>query len=472
MKVQLIGSCDIEDIEERERIISSAAALSRFKGKASEVYGSRDNPEKNRKLIKNVIGYGHKSILDHCYLVFALDDISPVMEQTIIQKRLSSFTIQSRREVDFRNVGFYEVEHFHDKDGNIHKNDEKLKQIYNNHMKDLFNLYGDLVDENIDFEDARYILPYCFHANHIMGMDARSLISLIVQLTSGKVSDIPEAKELGEKLKEELVKALPAVKDDILKEEAKRKEEEKDKFKDFREYIKDTNREILDNVQLENATEEIDNTILISAIMQEYQVSSPKAYKILDEIEEKDPNFRRKLMKVLLHHSENRELEQVNFTFDIPISLAVLTHLTRHRMQSLLVPDFVPLWDLDSYIIPDDIKEREDLNKRVEDAFEMTKEIRDLFIKEGVNENELVYFYLAGNKCNVRTTMNGKELKYLLNLRMCKKTQWETRRIANQMQEEVSKVAPLFAEGLGPNCVILGKCTEGRDNCTKKRIKY
>lgn len=472
MKVQLIGSCDTNDIEERERIISSAAALSRFKGKASEVYDSRENSEKNRKLIKNVIGYGHKTILEHCYLVFTLDDVSPVMEQTIIQKRLSSFTIQSRREVDFRNAGFYEIEHFHDKDGNIHKNDEKLRKIYNSHMKELFNLYGDLVDENIDFEDARYILPYCFQGNLIMGMDARSLISLIVQLTSGKVSDIPEAKELGEKLKEELVKALPAVKEDIEKEEKKRKEEEKDKFKSFREFVKDKNRELLNSVKLENATEEIDDTILISAIMQEYQVSSAKAYKIMNEIEAKDPEFRRKLMKVLLHHSENRELEQVNFTFDIPISLAVLTHLTRHRMQSLLVPDFVPLWDLDSYIIPDDIKEREDLNKRVEDAFEMTKEIRDYFIKEGVNENELVYFYLAGNKCNVRTTMNGKELKYLLNLRMCKKTQWETRRIANQMQEEVSKVAPLFAEGLGPNCVILGKCTEGRDNCTKKRIKY
>lgn len=472
MKVQLIGSCDIEDVEERERIISSAAALSRFKGKASEVYASRESEEKNRKLIKNVIGYGHKSILDHCYLVFTLDDVSPIIEQTIIQRRLASFTIQSRREVDFRNTGFYEVEHFHNKDGNIHKHDEQLKKIYNNHMKDLFNLYGDLVDENIDYEDARYVLPYSFHANHIMGMDARSLISLIVQLTSGKVSDIKEAKELGEKLKEELIKALPAVKEDIEKEEAKRKEEEKDKFKEFREYVTDSNREVLKEVKLDKVTEEIDDTILISAIMQEYQVSSAKAYKIMNEIEAKDKDFRRKLMKVLLHHSENRELEQVNFTFDIPISLAVLTHLTRHRIQSLLVPDFTPLWDLDSYVIPDDIKEREDLNKRVEDAFMMNKEIRDLFIQEGVDENELVYFYLAGNKCNVRTTMNGKELKYFLNLRTCKKTQWETRRLANQMQEEVRKIAPLFAEGLGPNCVVLGKCTEGRDNCTKKRIKY
>ena len=38
---------------------------------------------------------------------FALNDVTPIVEQTIIGYRLTSFTIKSRREVDFRTVGFY-----------------------------------------------------------------------------------------------------------------------------------------------------------------------------------------------------------------------------------------------------------------------------------------------------------------------------------------------------------------------------
>ena len=46
------------------------------------------------------------------------------------------------------------------------------------------------------------------------------------------------------------------------------------------------------------------------------------------------------------------------YSFELPISLAVLTHISRHRMQSLLVPDFVPLWNMENYVIPTSIKEK------------------------------------------------------------------------------------------------------------------
>ena len=116
---------------------------------------------------------GHKSIIEHDYLVFAICDVTPIIEQTIIGNRLTSFTIKSRREVDFRTAGFY-VPEFRQKDLTPHPKNDELKEKYISHMKYLFNTYGDIVDNGVNVEDARFILPYSFHSNIIMGLNARA----------------------------------------------------------------------------------------------------------------------------------------------------------------------------------------------------------------------------------------------------------------------------------------------------------
>ena len=70
-------------------------------------------------------------------VVFALNDVTPIVEQTIIGNRLTSFTIKSRREVDFSNVGFY-VPEFHDNDGNVLENNADLQNEYRVYMDYLF----------------------------------------------------------------------------------------------------------------------------------------------------------------------------------------------------------------------------------------------------------------------------------------------------------------------------------------------
>ena len=72
---------------------------------------------------------GHKSIIEHDYLVFALCDVTPIVEQTLIGYRLTSFTIKSRREVDFRTVGYY-VPEFRNQKGELHEKSEELREEY------------------------------------------------------------------------------------------------------------------------------------------------------------------------------------------------------------------------------------------------------------------------------------------------------------------------------------------------------
>ena len=158
----------------------------------------RCNTSYRIRLAKAVVGYGHRSISEHDYLVFALEDVTPVIEQTIIEYRLTSFTIKSRRNVDFRNVGFY-VPDFKTVKGD-RLDSRELKLDYNNYMKSLFTKYGELVDEGLPIEDCRYILPYSYHSNIIMGWDANELFRITSDLLYGKMAKIDEAKELGAKL--------------------------------------------------------------------------------------------------------------------------------------------------------------------------------------------------------------------------------------------------------------------------------
>ena len=133
MKIELLGGCTKEELESRIQRVASAGKLSRFKGNVFEVLESCNNYENNLKLIKRIIGMGHKSIIEHDYLVFALVDVSPIVEQTIIGNRLTSFTIKSRREVDFRNVGYY-IPDFRNNKMELHAKNDELKEKYIKHM--------------------------------------------------------------------------------------------------------------------------------------------------------------------------------------------------------------------------------------------------------------------------------------------------------------------------------------------------
>ncbi|MCI8331005.1 MAG: hypothetical protein HFE04_02755, partial [Bacilli bacterium] len=144
MKVELIGPLDYKKLEEylkelgktseeidelieyikeltkkrKAEIVSSAGLLSKFSGSVSEVLKELESKtyDQNIKTIKRICKMGHDSITDHDYCVFKLENVTSIIEQIIIEERFSSFTIKSRREVDFSQSGFY-VPKFRDESG-------------------------------------------------------------------------------------------------------------------------------------------------------------------------------------------------------------------------------------------------------------------------------------------------------------------------------------------------------------------
>ena len=492
MKIELIGALDYKKVEEllkekgieeqkrkelledlkqievqrKAEITSSAGRLSRFHGDVFEILGLSEDKtlEQNAKYVKNVVGMGHSSIIDHDYCVFAIKDVTPVIEQIIIEERFSSFTIKSRREVDFSDAGFY-VPNFHDENGNLISANEEVQEIYKKQMMHLFNEYQKLIDDGIKKEDARFVLPYSFHSNIIMGVDSHTLKDMIIKYTKTDLAKIDEVREFGERLYEIAKENMPYLIPIIDREEVKEKEPVKEyldnNWMDYRQ-------EILNKPHAYNYTRDIDDTILIAAIMRRYQFDYNTAKKVYERACNEKTNFKEELMRKIVFEGDKNELSQINIDLQIPTSYAIATHYTRHRTHDIMFPKFVPLPDLTQYKHVPSIEKahKEEYENIFKENNRIVMAIKKIY---GVRDEDLVYFTLSGNMANFITNMNGKTIEHILRLRECNKAQWETRDIARGIHDEIKKIegAEIFSSVLGPTCETTGMCYEGRECCGK-----
>ena len=478
-------------LEDRLRTVSTAGQLSREKGTVLDVYDRRTDKEKNLKLATAVIGYGHKTISEHDYLVFALQDVSRFVEQTVISYRLTSFTIKSGRNVDFRTAGYYAPD-FRDKDGNILPNNEELKEMYKKYMDSIFSKYGEYVDQGVPVEEARYALPFGYKTNIVMGCDANEFFRITCDLLYGKSSHITELHELGLEFEKILRDRCPYLAASLDKEADKKKYQDNLAFLDSKlEKIKnpsefydsvfdysspvnptlDYENDLLEKVHLINYTVDPVHVIATHAIQKRYGVSYEMAKEMLYRLTRLGVSYK-DIVRGVYENRRSRELEHVSFTFEAPIELSILPQMTRHRMQSLEVPDFFPLWNVRNYLYP---AHDEDQNAHIDETeyaemFDKNALMMEMFKKEGVRDEDLIYFYLGGNATNIQTTMNLRELIWFSKMRSCNKAQKGIRNISNQMVSEVSKVSETIGSLLGPTCKVDGYCPEGKDSCKLRGV--
>jgi thymidylate synthase (FAD) len=126
--------------------------------------------EVKRRLIKQVIGSGHTSTLEHASFTFAIDGVSRVTEIHLIRHRIASFSIQSGRYVK-RGDAAYRVP---PKIRNLA--DKKLLEKYLKHLENSQELYNELIDVGIPAEDARFCQPQSIQVKIVMTMNARELL--------------------------------------------------------------------------------------------------------------------------------------------------------------------------------------------------------------------------------------------------------------------------------------------------------
>ena len=98
----IIGMTDTD-----EKVTAASGRISTQEGTALSIWDKSQDREKNKNLIGKVTASGHTSTVEHTYFNLAFQNVTAVVEQFIIEFRLASFTVKSRRYVNFSDAGFY-----------------------------------------------------------------------------------------------------------------------------------------------------------------------------------------------------------------------------------------------------------------------------------------------------------------------------------------------------------------------------
>lgn len=401
------------------RLVASAGRISTTGGTALEVLEKSDGGEKDLRLVGKVLSSGHHSVLEHHTLSIAFDNVSVLVEQFAIEFRLASFTVKSRRYVDFSGAGYVVP------DG--------APEGFSSRMEVLFALYGRLLALGVPREDARFVLPYCFRSNFYMTLDAREFIHFVRAMLYGRGARCSEIRELGASLKAQFDRLYPGVLTPPDATEAL--------------------------APVPQAFEE-GTPVSGSARL----VSGADASALLDAAR----RFSRREMdaQALLTDARAREMELVNYVFHVQnVSLSCVTHFARHRMQS---PLFMPTLDAlarGNYVLPETVAAIPEARAAYESAFrEQTAFTREM-LRRGLKTQDAAYCALSGHTADMLFSMNARELLHFFQLRTCERAQWEIRAVARQMLALLRARDGELFDLCGPSCLVTGRCPEGRLSC-------
>ena len=169
-------------------------------------------------------------------------------------------------------------------------------------------------------------------------------------------------------------------------------------------------------------------------------------------------------------------LEHASFTFSVEgVSRACSHQLVRHRLASFAQQSqrYVRMDGFD-YVVPESIKDSKTIwrNEYTGDEISTLEwyekimrewgEEYDSLIKAGIPEEDARYILPNACTTNIIVTMNARELRHFLSLRLCTRAQWEIRQLAEKMLDCVREVAPTLFEDVGPRCKALGFCPESK----------
>ena len=419
-------------------ICASAARISTTEGDANFILEKSRNNSANDALIKKVLQSGHRSIIEHAVFNISLCNVSAFVEQYFIEFRLASFTVKSRRYVNFSNQGYYIPSDLAGTD----------IQQYCQYMDSLFEAYHSLLNVGIPKEDARFLLPYSFCSNFYCTINARELINLIRSIKFGRGKKIPELCSLADQIIEQITHIFPCILDELISSQS------------------ETER-VLDIVN------DIDNTapIFLSESDMGYvkMLNFPNNPESILDIALKTlyPWTEEKQVEIskIVVSERPRVLEQLNYTFMVSnVSLSGITHLARHRMQSIIIPSIKSLKHI-KYTVPKTIEDNCEAFSIYQEAITEINKIYRL-MKKSESLNKYIYYYaLSGNVMDIMTTMNARELLLFIKLRSCNRAQWEVRNISNQILEILRNHFPKLYNCYGPSCFINGKCPEGEKTC-------
>ena len=172
------------------------------------------------------------------------------------------------------------------------------------------------------------------------------------------------------------------------------------------------------------------------------------------------------LLKSLLAQPRKRELEQASYTLQFGgLSLAALTHLTRHRMQALCAPELLKTARYDRYVLPESVRQA-GMEAQYREAFRLADEAAAQLRTAGGRGGHAVLSAAQRADCpGADDDERWGAVCLFFRLRCCNRAQWEIRDAACAALAALRKTSPLLFSLYGPTCFVSGKCPEGKMTC-------
>ena len=418
------------------RVAAGSARISTQQGTAMEIHARSLGGEKDLNLLNKVLASGHKSVIEHQTFNIAFNDVSVLAEQFAIECRLASFTVKSRRYVDFGEAGWVCP-------GGL---TDEQRRAYDGAMAARFGDYRRLLELGVPKEDARFVLPYCLRSNFFMTVNARELISLVCAMLYGRGKGFCEIEALGMQLKQQFDGMFPGV---IDAEAARYPHYESAPLPGAlrKGGEKEGDAELIDAPR--------DAEDLLGLALEFTGRFPTKAF----------PDLRRENLRAMLTDARPRELELLRYSFRIRrVSLSCVTHFTRHRMVSLLVPPVVCGLADGDFVLPETVKAAPGAEEIYRRAFAEQAAAAEEALALGFSPEDLSYFALSGHQIDLILSMNLRQIVHFMKLRTCRRAQWEIRGVAWRMLRLLCDSCPEIFGYIGPSCVY-GPCPEGRMSC-------
>jgi thymidylate synthase (FAD) len=152
---------------EPERVVALAAKLC-YSAVGVDKLSERIEKEQVQKFLKRLLDMGHLSPFEHASFTFGIEGISRVTSHQLVRHRIASYSQQSQRYV--KKTGGLE----YITPPSIAKN-KALKARYERIMNELQDTYREFLENGVNPEDARYVLPNSAETKLIVTMNAREL---------------------------------------------------------------------------------------------------------------------------------------------------------------------------------------------------------------------------------------------------------------------------------------------------------
>lgn len=164
---------------------------------------------------------------------------------------------------------------------------------------------------------------------------------------------------------------------------------------------------------------------------------------------------------------ETEFLGHLSFTYAIEgISRACSHQLVRHRMASFSQQSqrYIQVKRLSEHVVTPP-KLKNSVGNDFLSFIEAASNAYTKLVNEGIPREDARFVLPNATETSLLLTMDGRSLMHFFGLRLCNRSQWEVREVAEEMLNQARVTEPELFGGTGPNCVQLGKCPEGRFNC-------